>query len=200
MNKFISVAKKTAYKAGEYLKKRSKSSLVIKRKRGDKDVVTDADLSVQKLIVNEIIREFPDHKILAEESQNNPAEYSGFVWVIDPIDGTSAFSSGLPTYSSSIALLKNRKPIVGAIYLAISDEVAWSVLGKGSFINNNKLTVKRIVHMRQSFANNSLRVLQYFSNMQLNKRKQKRRAAALLVIVLNKCCFYLQVSSANTDH
>lgn len=108
MDDFVKLAVTATTQAGSYLKKNINKSKIMRYKRGKVDIVTNADLASQKLIIEFISKEYPEHKILAEESEDC-VNTSGYLWVIDPIDGTSAFASGLPTYSVSIALLYNRE-------------------------------------------------------------------------------------------
>lgn len=149
MDRFIKVAQEAAYRSGEFLKDKINKVSSIKEKRGAFDIVTDADIKAQKLIVNIILANFPHHGIFAEEGKGKK-ELKEYTWVIDPIDGTAAFASKLPTYSSSIALLADKKPIVGAIYLAITDEVIWSARGKGAFNGKIQLRVKKTSNLRKA--------------------------------------------------
>lgn len=174
MNKFIQVAREAAERAGEFLKRNITKARIVGEKSGAVDIVTDADIEAQKMIVSLVRKNFPNHGILAEESEqdlrtlsngipNPPAggrddnwfsaschAEDDYLWAIDPIDGTSAYSIGLPTYSSSIALLKERKPIVGAIYLALIDEVVLAEKEKGVFTGKKKLFVSTKTNLRQA--------------------------------------------------
>jgi len=150
MDEFIKVAKEAAAQAGEYLKKKIQSAKIVKHKSSIIDVVTDADIDAQKLIIDLIKKNFPKHEFLAEEQEDNRQISNNFVWTIDPIDGTSAYAAGLPTYSSSIALLYNKKPIVGAIYQAITNDVVWAVRGSGSFREEKKISVSQITNLKEA--------------------------------------------------
>lgn len=143
MNDYIKIAKFAAQEAGKLLKKNIRSVRIVKRKDGAVDLLTDADLAAQKLIIDIIKNNFPDHGILSEESRPElNIRNKEYLWVIDPIDGTSAYSVGLPTYSSSIALLRNNKPIVGAIYTAVLDEVIYGAKGFGVYQDKEKVKIK----------------------------------------------------------
>jgi len=147
-NNFINIAKEAAWRAGEYLKEKIHSTKVVRQKRGEIDLVTDADIKAQEIIIEIIKKHYPNHQILAEESEKEGiGEYT---WAIDPIDGTSAYSCGLPTYSSSIALLKDREPIVGAVYLALKDEVIFAEKGKGGFGKRGRLRVGKKTNLKQA--------------------------------------------------
>lgn len=84
------------------------------------DPVTSADKSTQEYLVTEITRLFPSHGILGEEGSDEtdptgPAP--DFLWVLDPLDGTTNFLNGLPVYASSIGILHRGRPVAGALYI-----------------------------------------------------------------------------------
>lgn len=150
MDKFIKVAREAATKAGKYLKKNILSAKIVKHKSSIIDVVTNADIGAQKLIIDLIKKNFPSHNFLAEEQQEFGQISNSYTWAIDPIDGTSAYKARLPTYSSSIALLYDKKPIVGAIYQAITDDVVWAGQGLGAFREENKLSVSIVKNLKEA--------------------------------------------------
>ena len=114
----------------------------IYKKKGLADLVTRTDLESEKLIKTFITNEFPNHNIIAEESpnKNNGSDY---LWVIDPLDGTTNFVHGYPSYSVSIGIYFKNKPIVAVviemphkkIYSAIKNKGAWC---EGAPINCSK--------------------------------------------------------------
>lgn len=103
-------------------------------------VLTETDLEIGKMIVDNIKNNFPDHNIIDEETGVVDRK-SNFTWIIDPIDGTSNFAAGLPFFGTQIALLKNDIPVVGGINLPFFKEIYLSEKGKGTFCNEEKLTV-----------------------------------------------------------
>ena len=83
-----------------------------------RDPVTAADKACQEYLSREIAREFPDHGILGEEGSDEAETPSpDFLWVLDPLDGTTNFLNGLPIYASSIGVLYRGWPLVGALYI-----------------------------------------------------------------------------------
>ena len=100
--------------------------------------MTDVDKACEKMIVQGIRKHFPSHGILAEEnySKDAPAE---FKWIIDPLDGTTNYSRGLPVYSVSIALEHNGEPIVGVIYDPEREELFKAEKGKGAYLNKKRI-------------------------------------------------------------
>jgi len=117
----------------------SKKNLKMKKK-GAIDLVTEADTESEKTIIKIIKNNFPDHSILAEESGYDKSK-SPFRWIIDPLDGTTNFSSGLPIFAISIALYKNDSPLLGIIGNPCTGDIYTGIKGKGSFLNKNRLTV-----------------------------------------------------------
>ncbi len=92
--------------------------------KADASPVTAADLEIESRLRELILKNFPDHGIIGEEhgSENTDAE---FVWVLDPIDGTKSFITGVPLFTTLIALQHKGQPECGAIYQPILDELVW---------------------------------------------------------------------------
>lgn len=92
--------------------------------KADASPVTAADLEIETRLRELIAKKFPGHGIIGEEhgSENTEAE---FVWVLDPIDGTKSFITGVPLFTTLIALQQNGEPQCGAIYQPILDELVW---------------------------------------------------------------------------
>lgn len=104
------------------------------QKESQSSIVTVADLESEKLIVNMIRARFPDHNILSEECGliDNKSEYT---WIIDPLDGTSNFASGIPWFGVLITLLKDNNPVMAGAYLPLQDDLYYAEKGKGAFKN-----------------------------------------------------------------
>lgn len=110
-------------------------------KGGDSNqVLTEADVAIGKFIVERIKKEYPDYNIIDEEAGviDNSSE---FTWVVDPIDGTSNFANGVPTYGIMMGLLKDNMPIAGGICLPYFKEIYTAEKGKGTYCNASKITV-----------------------------------------------------------
>ena len=135
-----------AASAGELLLDYFHSDLKVEYKsEGSRSPVSDADKGAEQLIVEGIRSRFPDHGILSEETP--PAEDldRDFVWVIDPLDGTTNFVNGLPVFASSIGVLHQGKPVAGAIYApsptASAGRVFHARCGGGAFVNDTPIRV-----------------------------------------------------------
>ena len=92
--------------------------LETKQKESQSSIVIEADIESETGIINLIRERFPEHNIISEESRytNNNSEYT---WIIDPLDGTSNFASGIPWFGVLISLFKDNTPIMGRAYLPV---------------------------------------------------------------------------------
>lgn len=110
-------------------------------KGGDSNqVLTEADLAIGKLIIEQIKKEYPDFNVIDEEA-GVIANGSEFTWVIDPIDGTSNFAHAVPLYGIMIGLLQKGMPIAGGIALPHFKEIYLAQKGRGTYCNGKKVTV-----------------------------------------------------------
>lgn len=113
------------------------------------DIVTDVDIFMENKIVTAIKNWFPNHSIYAEESGevNQNSEYE---WLIDPIDGTINFASGLPLFATSIALRKKGDIILGIIFDYSQNDIYYTMKGKGAFCNGNRIHVSECDKLNNS--------------------------------------------------
>lgn len=108
--------------------------------------VTIADREIE-LRLREIIKaNYPDHAVIGEEFANQSGN-NRYSWVLDPIDGTVAFSSGKPTFTTLIALLEDNEPIFSIIDQSIINERFCGLIGDSAFLNGKKLTTSKIVNL-----------------------------------------------------
>lgn len=106
----------------------------------DGSPVTAADLAAERLMRDELSTRFPDDAVIGEEHQDT-AGTSGRTWVIDPIDGTKAFTRGVPLYSNLLALVDEHGPAVGVVNLPALGETVWAGRGRGAFLNDRPCRV-----------------------------------------------------------
>ncbi|HPZ07713.1 MAG TPA: inositol monophosphatase [Candidatus Eremiobacteraeota bacterium] len=117
---------------------------VIPHEKSDKTLVTEADIKLDEFITLEINKKYPYHLILSEELGRKKGEVKeNIVWAIDPLDGTAAFSSGLPIWGISIGILIDNIPTYGAFYIPVTDELYYSD-GRSSYLWNQKIKVSKI--------------------------------------------------------
>ena len=98
------------------------------------DLLTIADKLSEDLIIKEIKKNFPSHSILSEE-KGLIDNKSDFMWIIDPLDGTTNFSHNLPIFAVSIALVRNKKTICGVVYNPAADKCFYAENNMGAFLN-----------------------------------------------------------------
>jgi myo-inositol-1(or 4)-monophosphatase len=123
-------------------------NLKISNKEGVNTWVTEADHAAEKAIIDAIKKDFPDHFILSEEV-GEIVTGSEVKWIIDPIDGTINFASGIPLCAVSIGVEKAGEMIMGAVYNPFINELFFAEKGKGAFLNERKITVSKkseVVH------------------------------------------------------
>lgn len=139
IKKLVDDAIAWAREAGEVQLKYFRSShLNIRAKFNDSDIVTEADKASEQVIINNINRTYPQHAILSEEMGGNAIE-SDYRWIIDPLDGTTNFSNGLPLFSVSIAVEYRGEVIVGVVYAPYLDEMFHAVKGGGAWLNGKPI-------------------------------------------------------------
>jgi len=145
------VAMHAAQKAGELIsgnfQKLQNSDIQAK---GKNDFVTRIDKEAESIISHVIGQKFPDHRILAEESGLS-RQNSEYLWVIDPLDGTTNFIQGIPHFSVSLALLIKGTVVFGLIYDPLSRECFHAAAGQGAFLNESRIAVSRTSQLESAF-------------------------------------------------
>ncbi|GHV90951.1 inositol monophosphatase [Spirochaetia bacterium] len=108
--------------------------------KGPKDFVTQVDLCIDEFLSSRLPSLVPGSLVLSEEGDDDEkrAEYQ---WIVDPIDGTTNLIYGLPLYAVSIGLVKNGRPLAGAVYNPPSGELFSAYQGGGAFLNNRPIHV-----------------------------------------------------------
>ncbi len=118
-------------------------------RKGDDSPVTIADKRAEQLIRAELAERFPHDGILGEEF-GEQAGASEFQWIVDPIDGTKSFISGVPLYSTLVGVLHNRQSVAGVIYLPALNEIVFAARGIGAWhAANNQAAARCSVSQRE---------------------------------------------------
>ena len=108
------------------------------------DFVTEVDHAAEKIIIETLLTAYPGHGILAEESgQEYGAKHSDFVWVIDPLDGTTNFIHGFPVYCVSIALTVKGKVEQAVVYDPTRNDLFTATKGRGAFLNERRIRLSK---------------------------------------------------------
>ncbi len=163
MHPMLNVAIKAARRAGTIINRASLNleRLQVARKQQN-DFVTEVDQAAEQAIIETLQSAYPTHHFLAEESGRlnhegsvvgtsswqeviddaaNRGDADQYVWVIDPLDGTTNFIHGFPQYAVSIALIFNGMIVLGVVYDPTRDELFTATKGAGAFLNNRRLRV-----------------------------------------------------------
>ena len=112
-------------------------------KKGPSDFVTNSDLRVEKIIIDELKKARPNYSIISEENGNENNKDIENTWIIDPIDGTVNFLHGVPHFAISIALKSKNEIVSGLIFDPIKDEIFYAEKNNGSFFNNQRIRVSK---------------------------------------------------------
>jgi len=149
VNEMLDFAIETVREAGRLLRARFEHQHIVASKSSPIDLVTEADLASERLIVDRIRQRFPDHAILAEEGQGG-GNRSPYVWLIDPLDGTTNYAHGFPVFSVNIALARGGEILLGVTYDPLRDELFTAQWGAGAFLNERRLRVSQTAHLSES--------------------------------------------------
>lgn len=134
----LSAAKQAAPIFIKYFGKAGKT----KAKNGNpRDLVTKADLQIERIIRKNILKAFPKSKIIGEEYQHSKVGPNDLVWLIDPIDGTTNFIQGLSNCGISIALWQGQQPLLGIVYNPVTGQLFSAQKNKGAKLNGKKIRV-----------------------------------------------------------
>ncbi len=150
MHPMLTIAVKAARRAGNIINRGARDiDLLTVSAKGPKDFVSEVDHAAEAAIVQTLHAAYPDHAILAEEGtardKNAEAEY---VWIIDPLDGTTNFLHGFPQYCVSIALAHKGVVTQGVIFDPVRNDLYTATRGSGAYLNDRRIRVSRRQHLR----------------------------------------------------
>lgn len=131
-----------ALEAGATLRGFFEAELDVRSKSSEIDLLTQADLASESLILNRIRERFPGHAILSEEAGQSGSH--DYYWVVDPLDGTVNFAHGMPHYCVSIALRRGFETIAGVVYDPERDELFWAERGAGAYLRRANGSERRL--------------------------------------------------------
>jgi myo-inositol-1(or 4)-monophosphatase len=117
--------------------------------KGDVDLVTEADRNSEKLIIERIRAQFPDHDIMGEEGGRRETG-SAFRWYVDPLDGTTNFAHGFPVFCVSLGLEHKGELIAGVIYDPTRDELFAAEKGSGAYLNGARRQFSKTKHLSEA--------------------------------------------------
>ena len=111
--------------------------------KGPGDFVSSADKRTEKIIIDELLKAYPEYGILSEEAGKINEKNKSNRWIIDPIDGTSNFLNGIPQFAISIGYEEENKIKCGLIYDPIKNELFFAETGNGAYLNNSRIRVSK---------------------------------------------------------
>ena len=112
-------------------------------KKGPKDFVTNSDRTVEKILIDELMKYKKKYSFLTEETGYIKNEDTENIWIIDPIDGTNNFLHGVPHFCISIAFQSNNEILTGLIFDPIKNEIFYAEKNQGAFFNNHRIRVSK---------------------------------------------------------
>jgi myo-inositol-1(or 4)-monophosphatase len=142
MHPMLNIAVKAARLAGKIITRSSENldALTVQHKSLN-DLVSEVDRAAEDVIVDTLLKAYPDHSILAEESgAKGQSEYQ---WIIDPLDGTTNFLHGFPHYAVSIGMLHQGVPTHAVIFDPTRNDLYTASRGSGAFLNDRRLRVSK---------------------------------------------------------
>jgi len=145
LHPMLNIAIKAARAAGAII---NRASLDLERlqvnTKAPNDFVTEVDHAAEAAIIDTLLAAYPGHGILAEESGSaRGARDSEYVWIIDPLDGTTNFIHGLPTYAVSIGLSFRNQIQQAVVYDPARNDLFYATRGRGAYLNDKRLRVSR---------------------------------------------------------
>ena len=163
--------------------------------KGNKDIVTVIDKKVENFIVASILKKYPSHGIFGEETGKTNLS-SDYLWIIDPIDGTTSFFHQQPFYSISIALQYQEQTILGAVLAPAMNELFFADIDNGAFLNDQVICVTKtdklvnsvmgtgFACLRSNLSDNNLK---YFNKIAPKLRDIRRYGSAAIDLCYVAC-------------
>jgi myo-inositol-1(or 4)-monophosphatase len=148
----LNIAVKAARAAGAIINRASLDLDILKiNTKSPNDFVTEVDQAAENAIIEVLLQAYPGHGILAEESgRAHGAKHSEYVWIIDPLDGTTNFIHGFPVYAVSIALAHRGQVQQAVVYDPARNDLFYASKGRGAFLNDRRLRVSKRTRLADS--------------------------------------------------
>ncbi len=152
LHPMLNIAIKAARSAGALINQASRDLELLKvETKSPNDFVTEVDQAAERVVIETLLGAYPGHGILAEESgDQHGAKDSDFVWIIDPLDGTTNFIHGYPFYAVSIGLAVKGQIQQAVVYDPVHNDLFYASKGRGAFLNDRRLRVSKRTRMAES--------------------------------------------------
>jgi len=192
----LSFATQIAREAGNLLVQKLGSAKITNK--GDINLVTEADIAAENLIIERIRSHYPQHGILAEESGEAAiigGKQSEWKWIIDPLDGTTNYAHGYPCFCVSIALEHRGVLEAGVVYDPMRDEMFAAERGRGATLNDRRIRVSNVDELNQAMVCTGFPYnvrerpdfAREFANFTLNAQAVRRDGSAALDLAYVAC-------------
>ncbi|MFZ5828293.1 MAG: inositol monophosphatase family protein [Bacillota bacterium] len=198
MQLFLDAAVAAAREAGALIRDRLGRYESIDTKISAHDLVTDVDRASEQLLADRLLTRFPGHLMLGEEAMvegerrhdrhADPSQVE-YLWICDPIDGTTNFVYGVPSCTVSIALAHYGQPVLGVVYDPARDELFSAVRGEGAHLNGRRVQVRREERLAQALLVTGFPVRQELRLVSLDE-----------VMRITPCCFNLRALGSAALH
>jgi myo-inositol-1(or 4)-monophosphatase len=201
LHPMLNIAVRAARAAGAIINRAALDLDALKiASKGTNDFVTEVDRAAEEAIIATLLESYPGHGILAEESgRERGARHSEYVWIIDPLDGTTNFIHGFPVYAVSIALAFRGRVEQAVVYDPTRNDLFLASRGRGAFLNDRRLRVSKRVRMADSLigtgfpfrkGDNFKRYLKMFEEVMQHCAGVRRPGAAALDLCYVAAGFY----------
>jgi myo-inositol-1(or 4)-monophosphatase len=192
LHPMLNIAVKAARAAGAIINRAALDiELLTVNTKNPNDFVTEVDLAAERVIIDTLLEAYPGHGILAEESgSTRGAKDSEYVWIIDPLDGTTNFIHGLPTYAVSIALAHRGQVQQAVVYDPARNDLFYASKGRGAFLNDRRLRVSKRIRMAEALIG---------TGFPFRKGDDFRRYMAIFEQVMQQCAGLRRPGAAALD-
>jgi myo-inositol-1(or 4)-monophosphatase len=191
LHPMLNIAIKAARTAGALINRASMDVDLLRiSSKAPNDFVTEVDQAAERAIIDILLAAYPGHGILAEESgREHGASDSEYLWIIDPLDGTTNFIHGFPVYAVSIALAFKGQVQQAVVYDPSRNDLFYASKGRGAFLNDKRLRVSKRIRMAEALlgtgfpfrkGDNFKRYLQMFEAVMQSCAGLRRPGAASL--------------------
>lgn len=157
--------------------------------KGLNDLVSYVDKNAEKQLVRNLTKLLPDAGFITEEDTVNITDKT-YTWIIDPLDGTTNFIHGIPTYAISVALYEENQPVIGVVYEINRGEMFFTYKGGAAYLNNKEIHVSKNGNLSQSLLATG------FPYYQFDKQPQYMQ---LFTEMMQKCHGLRRIGSAAVD-
>jgi myo-inositol-1(or 4)-monophosphatase len=149
MHPMLNIAVRAARKAGSIINRAALAGGLNVRSKRAKDYVTQVDQAAEEAIIDVVRKAYPEHGFLAEESGASAAD-AEYVWIIDPIDGTTNFIHGFPQYCTSIGIRHRGALAHAVVYDPVANELFTASKGRGAFLNDRRIRVTPLTKLGEA--------------------------------------------------